>query len=220
VGLRTLLEVLLGPEGKRRLKLRNLTNAELFKLYDSELVLHLHNAKNLSDTRKLLDRLQKHLGNYPPSAELAKSFLAQFANRQPRILYRYAQMVKAFMKWYGEPILDLKIKVPKSIPEYTDEDTVNKVRAAIGQKKTHKKCIVRDELLFDFDRQSGLRRAELGNLIVKHVHAEFVEVRKGSGNKDRIIPLTSAWLTIASVYRAKSSETRGSAFWTNSGLHQ
>ena len=151
----------MGPEGKRRLKLRNLSNAELFALYDSELVLHLHNAKNLADTRKILALLQKHLGDYPPSTELAKGFLAQFADHQPRTLYRYAQMIKAFMKWYGEPILDLKIKVPKSIPQYTDEETVNKVREAIGQKKTHKKCILRDELLFDFDRQSGLRRAEL-----------------------------------------------------------
>jgi integrase len=182
----------LGPEGKRRLKLRNLSNAELFALYDSELVLRLHNAKNLADTRKILARLQKYLGDYPPSIELVKAFLAQYADREPRTLYRYAQMIKAFMKWYGEPILDLKIKIPKSIPAYTDVETINRVRRAISQKKTHLKCILRDELLFDFDLQSGLRRAELANLCVKHVHNDFVEVRKGKGNRDRIIPLTSA----------------------------
>jgi hypothetical protein len=46
-----LLETLLGPEGRRRLKLRYMTNDGVFQLYDSDLVLRLHNAKNLSATR-------------------------------------------------------------------------------------------------------------------------------------------------------------------------
>jgi hypothetical protein len=69
----------LGPEGKRRLKFRNLPNEELFRLYDSELVLRLHDAKNLSDTRKTLVRFKVHLGQYTPSVELAKGFLAETA---------------------------------------------------------------------------------------------------------------------------------------------
>ena len=48
--LRELLETLLGAEGKRRLMLRHMTSDDLFQLYDSDLVLRLHNAKNLSDT--------------------------------------------------------------------------------------------------------------------------------------------------------------------------
>jgi site-specific recombinase XerD len=187
--LRSLLEVLLGPEGKRRLKLRNLSNSELFKLYDNEIVLRLHNFKNLADTRRVLAGFQKHLGNYPPSVELAKGFLSQFADRAPRTLYRYSQMVKGFMKWYGEPILDLTIKIPKSLPPYTENQTVDKIRAVISQKKSHKKLIERDLLLVDLAHQSGLRRAELANLLVKHVHDDFIEVRKGKGNKDRNIPL-------------------------------
>ena len=54
--LSVVLEALLGPDGKRRLRLRHMQNEELFKLYDSELALRLHNAKNLSDTRKVLAR--------------------------------------------------------------------------------------------------------------------------------------------------------------------
>jgi integrase/recombinase XerD len=126
--------VLLGPEGKRKLRLRTLSNDQLIELYDSELVLRLHNVKNLSDTRKILARLKEHLGNYPPSAELAKSFLAQYANRQPRTLYRYAQMVKAFMKWYGEPLTDVLIKIPKSLPSYTEDVDIEKLLDAIGDK--------------------------------------------------------------------------------------
>jgi site-specific recombinase XerD len=182
----------LGPEGKRKLRLRNLTNDQLIELYDSELVLRLHNAKNLSDTRKILAYFKDHLGNYPPSAELAKSFLARYANKSARTLYRYTQMVKAFMKWYGEPIEDLRIKVPKSIPKYTEELIFVRVRDAIANKKTHKGCVKRDLLLFDLDRQSGLRRGELSSLMVKDIHSDFLEVRKGKGGKDRNVPLASA----------------------------
>ncbi len=90
----------MGAEGRRRLMLRRMTNEGLFELYDSDLILRLHSPKNLSDTRKFLARFNQYLGNYPPSTDLAKSFLAQYANRKPRTLYRYAQMLRMFMKWY------------------------------------------------------------------------------------------------------------------------
>ncbi len=67
-----------------------MTNEELFKLYDNDLVLRLHNVKNLSDTRKMLTKFKEYLNSYPPSPELAKGFLAQYADRKPRTLYRYA----------------------------------------------------------------------------------------------------------------------------------
>ena len=88
--------------------LRRMTNEGLFQFYDSDLVLRLHSPKNLSDTRKFLARFNQYLGSYPPSTDLAKSFLAQYANRKPRTLYRYAQMLRMFMKWYGEPNICLK----------------------------------------------------------------------------------------------------------------
>jgi hypothetical protein len=110
--LRELLETLLGPEDRRRLKLRYMTNDGVFQLYESDLVLRLHNAKNLSDTRKVLARFKAYLNGYPPSPELAKGFLAQYADRKPRTLYRYSQMIKVFMKWYGEPMVDFKVKAP------------------------------------------------------------------------------------------------------------
>ena len=71
--------------------LRHLDNNDLFKLYDNDLVLRLRNAKNLSDTRKMLAKLKEYLNGCPPSPELAKGFLSQFANRKPRTLYRYTQ---------------------------------------------------------------------------------------------------------------------------------
>ena len=70
----------MGPEARKKLMLRTKPNPELLRLYDSELVLRLHNAKNLSDTRKMIARFIEYLGNLPPSPEIAKGFLAQYVN--------------------------------------------------------------------------------------------------------------------------------------------
>ncbi len=170
--------------------LRRMTNEELFKLYDSDLVLRLHSPKNLSDTRKFLNRFNQYLGSYPPSPEIAKSFLAQKADRKPRTLYRYAQMLRMFMKWYGEPLDDLKIKIPKSLPPYTDDTQIEKLLHAIETKKTHKGTIVRDILLVELALKTGMRRGELANLEVRHIHEDFLIVREGKNKKDRVIPLS------------------------------
>ncbi len=180
----------MGPEGKRRLRLRGMGNEELFQLYDNDLVLRLHNTKNLSDTRKMLTRFKEYLGEYPPSPELAKGFLAQYTNRKPRTLYRYTQMLRIFMKWYGE-VLDIKVKIPKSLPQYTEDKDIEKLFYAIEHKKTHKGCIVRDSLMVELALKSGMRRGELANLELKDIHDDFLVVRNGKGGKDRIIPLSS-----------------------------
>lgn len=154
--------------------MRHMTNEELFKLYPNDLVLRLHNAKNLSDTRKVLDRFKDYLNGYPPSPELAKGFLAQYTDRKPRTLYRYVQMIRVFMKWYGEPMDDFRVKVPKTLPPYTKDSEVEKLFAAIENKRSHKGCIVRDSLLVELALKTGLRRSELGNLEVKNVHQDFL----------------------------------------------
>ena len=113
-----------------------MNNDELLHLYDNDLILRLHNAKNLSDTRKLLDRFKQYLGDYPPSPELAKGFLAQYADRKPRTLYRYAQMIRVFMKWYGEPMDNFRVKVPKTLPRYTQDSEVERLFSAIYNRSS------------------------------------------------------------------------------------
>lgn len=179
--LKELPETLLGAEGRRRLALRHKTNEELFGLYDSDLVLRLHNAKNLSDTRKILARFKEYLNGYPPSPEVAKGFLAQYANHKPRTLYRYAQMIRVFMKWYGEPMDDFKVKVPKTLPPYTENGEVEKLFSTIENKKTHRGTIVRDRLLVELALKSGMRRGELANLEARDIHSKFLIVRSGKG---------------------------------------
>ena len=171
--------------------LRHLNNDNLFELYDSDLVLRLRNAKNLSDTRKMLTRFKEYLNGYRPSPELAKAFLSQFADKKPRTLYRYAQMIRVFMKWYGEPIDDFKVKVPKSMPPYTENSDVEKLFRAIQNKKTHKGCVTRDSLLVELALKTGMRRSELANLEPKDMHSDFLVVMNGKGGKDRLMPLAN-----------------------------
>jgi len=201
--LRELLEALLGPEGRRRLELRHMTNEGLFKLYDSDLVLRLHNTKNLSDTRKVLARFKEYLNGYPLSAELAKGFLTQYADRKPRTLYRYAMMLKVFMKWYGEPMNGFRVKIPKTLPPYTKDSEVERLLSAIGNKRSHKGCIVRDTLIVEVALKTGMRRSELANLEAKDIHPDFLVVRNGKGGKDRVIPL------VASIAQRLKNFTQG-----------
>ncbi|MFC1987937.1 tyrosine-type recombinase/integrase [Chloroflexota bacterium] len=172
-----------------------MTNQELFELYDSDLVLRLHNAKNLSDTREKLARFREYLNSYPPSPEVAKGFLAQYSDRKPRTMYRYAQMLKVFMKWYGEPMDDFKVKVPKTLPPYTENSDIEKLFAAIENKRSHKNLIVRDSLMVALGLKTGMRRSELANLEVKDIHPDFLVVKNGKGGKDRVIPLSTTIAT-------------------------
>jgi len=177
------------PDYARRLEMRQMSNPDLFKRYDTELVLRLRNEKNLSDTRKMLNKFETFLAGRSPSPDLAKEFLAQFADRKPRTLYRYAQMIKSFMKWDGQPMDEFKVKVPKTLPPYIEDDQIERILQAIDNKKTHKGTIVRDKLLVQLGVKTGLRRAEMANLEARDVHAEFIVVREGKGGKDRVIPL-------------------------------
>jgi hypothetical protein len=63
-----------------------MSNCDLFKRYYSELLLRLHNRKNLSDTMKILDKFEAFLDGRLPSIDLAKEFLSQYADRKPRTL--------------------------------------------------------------------------------------------------------------------------------------
>ena len=86
--------MLLGEEGQRKLRLRNLTNDRLFKLWDGELAIRYRTPKTLYEIKRLFRHFKRFLGEYPPSPELGKQFLSQFAQRKPGIFYRYWTLFK------------------------------------------------------------------------------------------------------------------------------
>jgi integrase len=188
---------LLGPEGRRRMELKNLPNDKVFTRYGGDLKIRIRNEKNLNNVLQLLNRFKDFLGEYPPSAELAKGFLAQYANNvRPHTWYNYVGEIKRFMAWYGEPT-NLKAKLPKTLPSYYEDKDIEALLTAAKSKKTHKKSIPRDVLLIELAWRTGLRRAELSNLSAGDIHVtdkqmSFLVVRRGKEQKDRVVPLALA----------------------------
>ncbi len=189
--VRDMLEMLLGTEGKRKLRLHQKPNHELFALYDSQLILRHRSPEALEEARRVLKHFLAFLGEFPPSAELATSFLAGFQDRKPTTLYRYHSIIKGLMSWYGDP-LDTRIRVPITIPEYVASADIEKLKDAMRSKKTHKKVIPRNLLIIDMIDKTGLRRAEIANLKVGDINLSqrYLTVRMEKGMKDRIVDLT------------------------------
>jgi len=92
------------------------------------------------------------------------------------------------MGWYGEPI-NLKAKLPKTLPTYHEDKDIEALLEVIKQKQSHKKMIARDTLLVELAWRTGLRRTEMSNLEARDIHPDFLVVRSGKGEKDRLIPL-------------------------------
>jgi integrase len=220
--LRELLHILLGSKGRRQLELRQKTNQELFALYEGELVFHHRSARALHESKRILGHFHDYLGEYPPSPELAKSFLAKFSTRKPSTIARYGAIIKVFLNWYGEE-LDITLRVPKMLPPYVLRSDIDKLLESISSKKTHKKSIERDMLLVDLAIHTGLRRSELANLKVVDIDnvRRILVVRQGKGGKDRVIPLSTRMVDKLGAYtqtRGKDDSVFGLAPATISGM--
>jgi integrase len=186
------LGLLVGPELRRKLELRNKTNQELFELYDAELIFRHQSENALREARRLLGHFHQYLGEFPPSVETAKGFLRQYSERKQTTFARYLAVVKGFMAWYGEP-LDIKISMPKMLPDYVEPADVAKLLEAMRTRKTHKHCTERDIMLVELACNTGLRRNELAELRVRDIDManQVLIVRQGKGRKDRAVPLPS-----------------------------
>ena len=98
------------------------------------------------------------------------------------------------MKWYGEPIDDFKVKIPKTLPPYTEGSAVEQLLSAIENKKTHKGTIVRATLLVAVALKTGIRRGELHKLETGDIHGDFLVVRNGKGGRIELSHLRRALL--------------------------
>jgi len=168
---------------------RQMSNDELFLKYHPELRLRIHNEVNLKNDIVLLDKFREFLGNSRPSPSLAREFISGYHQRSLSTQARYTATIKGFMRWYGEPIDDLKIKVPKHLPQYVEDSQIEKLLSAIRNKRSHKHSVERDLLIVGLYLKTGMRRNELAGLKVRDVHSDFLMVIKGKGEKDRMIPL-------------------------------
>jgi integrase len=144
--LRDLLTILLGSKGRRQLELRQKTSKELFPLYEGELAFHHRSAVGLHEAKRILNHFHTYIGEFPPTPELAKSFLSKFTSRKPTTVARYAAILKMFFKWYGEE-LDIKLRVPKILPSHVEKSDIEKLLEAITNKRSHKNSTDRDLML-------------------------------------------------------------------------
>jgi integrase/recombinase XerD len=217
--------MILGADGKRKLRLRHKTNDELFALYDSQLVLKHTSKDGLEEARRILRHFRAYVGEYPPLPEVATAFLAQFKNRKPNTLYRYDSILKGLMNWYGEK-LETKIKVPVTLPDYIESSDIEKLKEAMRAKKTHKRVIERNILIIELAVKTGLRRGEIANLKVSDVNLaqRYLTVRMGKGMKDRIVDLAPSLVSSLeahlkgkapeeSVFGLKASTISGLMHW-------
>ena len=200
----------MGSDGKRKLRLRNKTNSELFNLYESQLTIRHRSDDALGEAKRVLGHFRTFLGEYPPSPELGVSFLAQFRQRKATTLYRYNSILRGFLTWYGEEF-DNKIKVPDTLPAYIEDSDLAKLKTAMSSKKSHKQVIERNLLIIDLICMTGLRREEVSNLAVKDVNLErqYLVVREGKGAKDRIVDLVPSLIEKLRGYiKVKNPEER------------
>lgn len=208
--LREMIEVIMGSEGKRKLRLRHKSNGELFDLYDGQLVIRHRSQDALEEARRVLGHFRAFLGEYPPTPELGVSFLSHYKDRKATTLYRYNAILKGFLEWYGDEFNN-KIKVPETLPDYIEDSDLDKLRAAMSSKKSHKGIIERNLLIIDLICKTGLRRAEVSNLDVKDISLErqYLVVRLGKGAKDRIVDLVPSMVERLRVYiKGKAPDER------------
>jgi integrase len=206
--LEDLIGILLGKEGMRKLRLRKKSNPELFRLWRDDLKLRYRSERALKEAHRVMGNYEAFLDGRPPDAELAKSYLSQFTDRATNTLARYAVLVGQFMTFYGDP-LDLKIRTPQTLPPNVNPEDIAKIEEAIRRRKTHKGLIERDLLIVHTLRLTGIRRSELAHLKVEHLdfQTRFLTIRKGKGEKDRIVPLAdSLRVELERFCRGKSPE--------------
>ena len=124
------------------------------------------------------------------SQESALNYLGQSSHLKPNSRSRYATYLKGFLNRLDIPF-DVKVKVPKTLPDYIESSDIDQIVEWIKSKQSHKKSIDRDLTLLETARKTGMRRSELGNLKVQDVNLDKnrIYVRGGKGDRDRVIPI-------------------------------
>ena len=88
---------------------------------------------------------------------------------------------------------DISIKRPHLLPEHVYEKDIKKLKATISNHVTHKGSVFRDLMIIETAIKTGMRRAELANLLVRHINfgSGSLTVVGGKGSRDRVIPITN-----------------------------
>ena len=80
------------------MNLRTKSNKELFRLWRAELAFRYRSQRSLKEAERVITKFEQFLGGYPPTVELARSYLSQFRSRKPNTVARYSVLIGQFMK--------------------------------------------------------------------------------------------------------------------------
>jgi hypothetical protein len=135
------------------MELRNLSNKDLFERWRQVLLLKYRTDRPRKEAIRFASLFQKFLGDYPPSADLAKQFLSQYLDRKQNTRAGYYAQLAMFMSWYSDPIDDSSVGPEERMPELVEARDLDKIEEAIRNHQTHKELIQRDILLVRTLRQ-------------------------------------------------------------------
>ena len=153
-------------------------------------------------TKPILERYQRYLYYYRQERN----------NRplSPTSQNHYLTSVKMFFKYLTRqnyllynPASELEIiRAAPSLPVILSE---NEIERLINQPDTNTESGIRDRAILELFYSTGLRRSELCNLTLHDLSLsrKTVMVRKGKGNKDRLIPVGQRAINWIGVYLDK-----------------
>ena len=78
-----------------------------------------------------------------PNAKSAEKFLSKSVHLKPNSRARYATYLKGFLNYLDIPF-NVKVKVPKTLPEYVETSDIDRIVDWIKSKQSHKSSIDRD----------------------------------------------------------------------------
>jgi len=149
-------------------------------------------------TRPMLARYQRHLFYYrkPSGDPLAVSTQTH-----------YLQVLRSFFSWavkhhhiHANPAADLDYPRPiKALPESL---TPEEVQAVFAQPDLRTPFGQRDRCMLEILYATGLRRSEMCHLRIDDIDCSgaVLRVRRGKGNKDRLVPLGGRALGLVRHY--------------------
>lgn len=169
-----------------------LESTAAFRDFTAELELRDLAPSTLSLYNQRLRDFQSWLEDRPLSANAAKQFLAQMRDRgyTQKSVKAYYAPIKSLLEYFRIP-LKVKFRHQQHLPTYHPAQDIHALIAMADRRAdrwAHLKK-ERDKLIILTLAYTGLRRAEIARLTPSDIASDFIHVRSGKGDKDRVIPL-------------------------------
>jgi len=114
-----------------------------------------HEADVLREYLRILGNFRSYLDNKPPTTERTREYLLRFIKRSLNTRARYTDIINGVLEVFGEDKVS-RVKTPKQEPRYVTEQAFATFFEKLGSKKTNKKTIARDVLMFRLMDAAGL----------------------------------------------------------------